>query len=130
MALQHINPAGLPKPSGYSQVVIGEGKRLIAVAGQVGVDAQGQVAEGLEGQVTQAFRNLERALASAGAGFADVIAVTVYIVNYQPSDRQILNKVRSVFFKDIEPPASTLVGVQALAAAEYLFEIEATAIAA
>jgi enamine deaminase RidA (YjgF/YER057c/UK114 family) len=128
MALQHINPEGLPKPLGYSQVVFGEGKRLIAVAGQVGVNTQGEVAEGLEGQASQAFKNLERALAAAGATFSDVIAVTVYIVNYQPADRQILTRVRAAFFKDIEPPASTLVGVQALAAAEYLFEIEATAL--
>lgn len=131
MSLQHINPEGIPKPSGYSQIVIAEGKRLIAVAGQVGVDANGvTVGVGdLEAQARQALRNLKTALAAASAGFGDVIAVTVYIVNFKPTDRQTLNRVREEFFRDIPSPASTLVGVQALASEEYLIEIEATAVA-
>ncbi len=130
MALQYINPAGLPKPSGYTQVVIADGKRIVAVAGQVGVDAQGVIvgAGDLEAQATQALQNLKIALTAAGAGLSDIIAVTVYIVNFKPADRQILNKVRAKFFKDLPPPASTLIGVQALASEEYLFEIEATAV--
>lgn len=131
MSLQHINPEGIPKPSGYSQIVIAEGKRLIAVAGQVGVDANGvTVGVGdLEAQARQALRNLKTALAAASADFGDVIAVTVYIVNFKPTDRQTLNRVREEFFRDIPSPASTLVGVQALASEEYLIEIEATAVA-
>jgi enamine deaminase RidA (YjgF/YER057c/UK114 family) len=132
MALHHINPAGLPKPSGYTQVVIADGKRIVAVAGQVGVDAQGVIvrAGDLEAQATQALQNLKIALTAAGAGLADIIAVTVYIVNFKPADRQVLNKVRAKFFQDLPLPASTLLGVQALAAEEYLFEIEAIAVVA
>lgn len=131
MSLQHINPEGIPKPSGYSQIVIAEAKRLIAVAGQVGVDANGvTVGVGdLEAQARQALRNLKTALAAVSAGFGDVIAVTVYIVNFKPTGRQTLNRVREEFFRDIPSPASTLVGVQALASEEYLIEIEATAVA-
>ena len=50
-------------------------------------------------------------------------------VNYKPELRPIIGKARSAFFEGMEPPASTLVGVSALAAPEWLIEIEAIAVA-
>ena len=50
-------------------------------------------------------------------------------MNYKPELRPVIGKARSVFFEGMEPPASTLVGVTALAAPEWLIEIEAIAVA-
>jgi enamine deaminase RidA (YjgF/YER057c/UK114 family) len=49
-------------------------------------------------------------------------------VGYKPELRPIIGKARSAFFEGMEPPASTLVGVTALAAPEWLIEIEAVAV--
>ena len=43
MALDCINPAGLPVPSAYSHVVVATGSRLVFVAGQVAEDAEGAI---------------------------------------------------------------------------------------
>lgn len=70
MEKQFINPPTLLSPRGYTHVVTVEGGgKLIFVAGQVAVDAQGQlVGRGdLCAQTRQAGRNLAAALAAAGA---------------------------------------------------------------
>ena len=54
--------------------------------------------------------------------------VTTYVVDYRPEHRAIIGKARGTFYADISPPASTLVGVSALAAPEWLIEIEGVAV--
>ena len=60
---------------------------------------------------------------------ADIVKITTYVVNYKPEYRAIIGKARAPFFANGTPPASTLVGVAALALSEWLVEIEATAVA-
>lgn len=114
----------------FSQVVVAKGARTIHVSGQVATDETGALVGGsdLGQQTTQVMRNLGRALASAGASFADVVKITIYVVGYRPELRPVIGQARSPFFAGREPPASTLVGVSALAAPEWLVEIEATAV--
>lgn len=119
----HHNPA-------FSQVVVAHGVRSIYISGQVAVDATGALVGGsdLGQQTTQVMRNLGLALASAGGSYADVVKITTYVVNYTPSMRPIISAARSPFFEGRTPPASTLVGVSALAMPEWLVEIEAVAV--
>ena len=81
-------------------------------------------------QTTQVMHNLGKALAAAGATFADVVKITTYVVGYTPEMRPVIAAARSPHFPAGKPPASTLVGVQALAAPGWLIEIEATAVIA
>jgi enamine deaminase RidA (YjgF/YER057c/UK114 family) len=67
------------------------------------------------------------ALAAADATPADVAKITIYVVDYSPEDRPAINAARSELFGD-ELPASTLVGVQALAAPDIRIEVEAVAV--
>lgn len=129
MTLHRLNPAGLLIPNGYTQVVLASGTHTIFIAGQVSIDAAGQtVGRGdFRAQVQQAFANLRVALEAAGARIAEVAAIRLYIVNYEPAQRAIINEVRGAFFGD-HLPASTLLGVQALAHEDWLFELEATAV--
>jgi enamine deaminase RidA (YjgF/YER057c/UK114 family) len=130
MALQHTNPDGVSKPTGYTHVVSGQG-RLVFISGQVAIDKDGNVVgEGdLARQAEQVFENLSTCLASAGATFADVTKMTTFIVGYQASrDRPVLSAVRQKYLPAQNPPASTLVGVQALATPAIMIEIEATAV--
>jgi len=124
---QFINPDGISKPTGYTHVVTATGGKLIFISGQIGMDAQGKIKEGLHAQAVQVFENLKTALAAVGATFDDVVKVTYLIVNYKPEDRATLVQVRAEYFNAQHPPASTLIGVAALAFPGLLIEIEAIA---
>jgi enamine deaminase RidA (YjgF/YER057c/UK114 family) len=130
MGLQRLAPAGLFKPSAYTQVVVAQGRRMVFLAGQVSIDAEGKlVAPGdFAGQVKQVFANVGTALRGAGATPADVAKITIYVVNYKPELRLLLGEARSAVFGATTLPASTLVGVQALAEPGFLIEIEAVAV--
>ena len=110
--------------------MVATGKRTIYTAGQVSIDEQGALVGGtdLAAQTTQAMRNLGLAMAAAGAGYADIVKITTYVVNYRPEQRAVIGKARAPFFAGGKPPASTLVGVAALALPDWLIEIEAVAV--
>lgn len=128
--IEHLRPEGLPQTPTYSQVVVASGTRTIYVSGQVPVDEHGALigTGDLGAQTTQVMRNLGLALAAAGATFADLVKITTYVVAYRPEHRAIIGKARGSFFSDKAPPASTLVGVSALAMPEWLIEIEGVAV--
>jgi 2-iminobutanoate/2-iminopropanoate deaminase len=75
-------------------------------------------------QARQVFVNMAKILAAAGAGFADVLKVTVYLSDV--NDRARINPVRQEFFGAARP-ASTLIGVAALALPGMKIEVEAVA---
>jgi enamine deaminase RidA (YjgF/YER057c/UK114 family) len=130
MALERLTPDGLFKPTAYTQVVVAQGRRMVFISGQVSIDAQGKlVAPGdFAGQARQVFANLRSALKGAGATPADVTKIAVFVVGYTQALRPIIAEARSAIFRAGELPASTLVGVQALAEPGYLLEVEAIAV--
>lgn len=130
MPKQFINPKELSNPGTYTHVVVAEGKRIIFISGQIALDANGQlVGKGdLRAQTKQVFENLKIALASAGAGFSDIVKTTMFVVNYKAEMRPALVEVRSQYLPKENPPASTLVGVTALAREDLLLEVEAIAV--
>lgn len=127
---RHIQPEGLANPPTYSHVVAARGSETVFVSGQVAIDAQGNlVGPGdLGAQTEQVMENLGIALAAAGATFDDVVKITTFVVDYQPEHRAVIAEVRGRYLSAENLPASTLLGVSALAAPEYLIEIEATAV--
>ncbi len=128
--IEHPAPTGLLVNQSFSQVVIATGKRTIYIAGQISIDEQGALVGGsdLAAQTEQAMRNVGLALAACGAGYADIVKLTTFVVNYRPEQRIVIGKARAPFFAGGEPPASTLVGVAALALPDWLVEIEAVAV--
>jgi enamine deaminase RidA (YjgF/YER057c/UK114 family) len=127
--VQFLNPAGLSKPMGYTQVVVAPPAKLVFVAGQVPLNASGEVVGkgDLRAQVTQVMENLKTALAAAGATMKDVVKANYYVVNLKPEQVPIIREVRSKYFSTEHPPAGTLVGVTALVQEGYMIEIEAVA---
>jgi enamine deaminase RidA (YjgF/YER057c/UK114 family) len=127
---QFINPSGISTPRGYTHVVVVSGGKMICIAGQVALNAKGEVVGkgDLRAQATQVYENLKTALAAAGATFTDVVKVNTYIVNLKPEHLPIVRDVRSGYMPPQNPPASTLVGVAALANPDFLIEVEAIAV--
>ena len=74
------------------------------------------------------MRNVGLALSAAGATYRDIVKITTYVVDYRGEHRAVIGKARSPFFEGGTPPASTLVGVSALALPDWLVEIEAIAV--
>ena len=81
----------------------------------------------LRAQAEKASANLVAALKAAGATAADVVKMNTYVVNYKADDYRIVREERARIFPAENPPASTLIGVQALAIDGLLIEIEAVA---
>jgi len=130
MTKRAIDPEGLPAPVGpYSNVVTATPGRLVFVAGQVALDANGDiVGKGdVAAQTRQVMENIGTALEAAGATFGDVVRVVNYITDVDLFGQ--MAAVRKEFL--VEPyPASTLVEVSALMFPELLIEIEAIAVVA
>ena len=100
---------------------------LLFVSGVVPVDGEGRLVGGddVVAQARQVLANLGAVLAAAGATFADVVKVTVYLTDI--ADRARINPVRQEAFGEARP-ASTLVEVSALAVPGAKLEIEAVAL--
>ena len=111
-------------------MVTASGGTSVFIAGQVAFDAEGRVvgAGDLRVQTEQVFKNLLRALAAAGARIEDLVKTTIFVVDYKPADRDGDRRGARRFYGDTEPPASTLVGVQALVVPELMIEVEAIAV--
>lgn len=125
----HPVPAGVAPARGYSHVVEVSGGRLVFVAGQIALDADGNVVGrgDLKAQTEQVLENVRAALEAAGASFADVIKMNTYVVGLAPEMLPVIREVRSRYFPAERPPASTLVGVTALAFEGLLIEVEVVA---
>ena len=94
-------------------------------AGQTGVDLDGTVGDGIEAQADLAMRNLYNILLDAGMVSDDVIKMTIYYVD--PADLPVIVAARNKYFGEDFRPASTAVGVSALARPGYLVEVELVA---
>ena len=94
------------------------------VSGIAPLDRAGKLAGGEDvvAQTRQVLENMKLILEAAGASFADVLRVTVYLTDV--SDRTRINPVRQAYFGSARP-ASTLIEVPALAIPGMKVEIEA-----
>jgi len=125
MATRFINPPTISKPPGYTHVVEVTGPgHTIYIAGQLGFTVDGKLPADFRGQTVQAFENLKNALAAVGATFKDVVKINNYLVDI-PANIGTFREVRDQYLNMAAPPASTAIGVPALARPGALFEIEA-----
>jgi 2-iminobutanoate/2-iminopropanoate deaminase len=117
---------GLAEPLSHYTDAVRAGD-LLFVSGVVPVDAEGALvgADDVVEQARQVFRNMGAVLAAAGAGFEDVVKVTLFLTEID--DRPLVNSVRSEVFGAARP-ASTLVEVSRLAVPGARIEVEAVAL--
>jgi reactive intermediate/imine deaminase len=126
--VKRTNPGTLSTPTGYTHVVEVSGPaKTIYISGQIALDRDGNVVgmNDMRAQAEQVFKNLEAALAAAGAKFSDVVKMNTYTTDI--SQIQAIRDVRGRYFGQVTP-ASTLVQVVHLARPELMLEIEVIAV--
>ncbi|HEY6147636.1 MAG TPA: RidA family protein, partial [Thermoanaerobaculia bacterium] len=79
-------------------------------------------------QLDRAFENLAVALSAAGSSTAEVVKLTIYVVEYGYEKAAFIQKAVGRYFGNARLPACSLIGVEALARPEFLVEVEALAI--
>jgi enamine deaminase RidA (YjgF/YER057c/UK114 family) len=139
MTSERINPAELARPSGFSHAVSVAGGgaaggaaagRMVFLAGQTGVDRDGNVADGgVVLQFERAMTNLLTALGAAGGLPSDLVSLTIYLTDmadYQAHAREIGAVWRRLAGTDY--PAMAAVGVTRLWLPELLVEIQGIAV--
>ena len=132
MPKKYVNPDSL-FPSvqhGFSQVVVASGRKMVFISGQTAWDIKKKIVGGdsLLEQARQALRNVQAAIEATGGTLKDIVSLRIYIVNYQPENAEAVSIALQEFFSSENPAASTWIGVSALAAPEFLIEIEAIAV--
>ena len=129
---QVVNTDQAPQPLGaYSQAIRVKAGELLYIAGQVGVDNDGNLAGdgSMAAQVSQTYRNLGGILSSVGASFSDVVEFTTYVVGRE-SVYPFMEARAEVFpslFPDGDYPPNTLLVIEGLVRPEFLVEIKAVA---
>jgi enamine deaminase RidA (YjgF/YER057c/UK114 family) len=125
--LKHVNPASLPKTSGFTLVVEATGGRTLYVSGLIASDqSRNIVGKGdIRVQTREIFEKLKTALASSGATLDDVAKITIFMKDM--ADLQGFREVRDSYFKN-DPPASSLVQIVSLVHPDALLEVEAVAV--
>jgi enamine deaminase RidA (YjgF/YER057c/UK114 family) len=126
------NPDALGKPLGqYSQITRVRASEFLFIAGQVGTDRNGQVVGSgdFDAQCMQTFANIEAALKSQGAGFANVVEFTTYLVHSQDIPRFMQFRLREFprLFSGGAYPPNTLLIVDRLVQEAFLIEVQTVA---
>ena len=119
-----------PAPLGaYSLGMSVNAGRLVYVAGQVGVNREGELAGDAAAQTRQILQNIGHILEGAGAGFSNVVEFTTYVVGRDSVAGFIegRNQVFPDIFPDGDYPPNTLLVVDGLVREEFLVEIKAVA---
>lgn len=122
------SPAGVPAPlkPHYSNSIRTEAGPLLFIAGQVGMDVDGNVVGvgDIRAQATQTLENIRMIVEANGGTMADIVQVTVYVTEI--SAFQTVSDIRERYFPK-DGPASAIVEVTGLALPELMIEIAAVA---
>ena len=126
------NPDALGKPLGqYSQITRVKASEFLFIAGQVATDRSGKTvdADDFDAQCRQVFANIEAALKSQGASFANVVEFTTYLVHSQDIAKFMAYRLREfprLFANGVYPP-NTLLIVDRLVQEPFLIEVHTVA---
>ena len=132
MEIERINPDALFKLDAFTQIVTTSNARRVAyIAGQGAFDANFTlIGPGdLHAQTVQAFRNLRAAVESLGGTVDQIVSTTMFIVDLTPEKVETFSRAmgEALDGRPFPPNASSMIGVQGLAADGMLVEISAVA---
>jgi enamine deaminase RidA (YjgF/YER057c/UK114 family) len=125
---EYLGSSEQQKSRAYSPAVITQGGRTVWLAGQTATrDEQGNdIAGNFEAQVRTIFSLLDKTLKRCGGSLANMVTMTVFIVDPRHGDRFV--EMRAGFFPDGNFPASALITVSNFARPGMLIEIQGAAV--
>ncbi|MFH9552646.1 RidA family protein [Streptomyces sp. NPDC017435] len=130
MSTERVNPPQLSPPVGFSHAVVAAGERIVFLAGQTALDAEGKVVgESLPEQFGRALSNLLAALTAAGGTASDLARVTVYVTDvaaYRERAAELGSIWRESAGRDY--PAMAVVGIVRLWDEQALVELDGVAV--
>ena len=126
------NPDTLGKPLGqYSHMTRVKASEYLFIAGQVAVDKAGNVigVDDFDAQCVQTFANIETALKSQGATWANVVEFTTYLVHSQDIPKFMKFRLREFprLFANGAYPPNTLLMIDRLVGEAFLIEVKVVA---
>ena len=127
-----LNPDALGKPLGqYSHLTRVKASEFVFIAGQVGVDKAGNIVgvDDFDAQCVQTFANIAAALTSVGAGWANIVQFTTYLVHSQDIAKFMKFRLREFpkMFANGAYPPNTLLMIDRLVQEGLLVEVQAVA---
>jgi 2-iminobutanoate/2-iminopropanoate deaminase len=109
----------------YAQAIEAtEVNRLLFISGTMGLEPDGQLAEGFEAQCDRVWKNIEATLKSAGMGFSHLAKLTVWLARRE--DWRLAAQIRQRYLGD-HKVAMSVVEVGFVDPA-WLIEVEAIAV--
>ena len=130
MNTERVNPPGLSPATGFSHAVVATGTRMVFLAGQTALDADGKVVgDTLPEQFERALANLLAALRAAGGTPADLARVTVYatdVAAYRAHAPELGRRWRELAGRDY--PAMAVVEVVRLWDEQAMVELDGFAV--
>jgi len=131
--IKFLNPDVLGRPLGqYSQIARVKASEFLFVAGQVASDKEGNVVgtDDFDAQCVQTFANIEAALKSQGASWANVVQFTTYLVHSQDIPKFMKYRLRAFprMFPNGGYPPNTLLMVDRLVHEAFLIEVQPLAV--
>ena len=133
MAINLLDPEGLPKAPTHRQVSVATGSKMVFIAGQVAWDADGRTVgeNDLAAQVEQCYLNAAAALAGVGGSFEDVVKLTIYVPDWTHDKYPLLEEgISRASAKLGGTPVApvSLIGISALFTPDLMVEVEAIAV--
>ena len=121
------HPGTWQQQRAFSPLVETRGGRTLWIAGHGGLHASDKPLEGdFDGQARQAFSNIASTLSEAGGKLADIVTMTVFLIDARYGDRFI--EIRKEVFPDGQYPASALITVAGFARPTMMLEIQCVAV--
>ncbi len=102
----------------------GPNARWLHISGQVGTNADGTIAEGIEAQLHRVWQNTLAVLEEADMGVKDIVKVNTLLMDR--AHLTMMRDIRDSYLGD-RPAASTLFVVAGLAHPDWLIEMETIA---
>jgi enamine deaminase RidA (YjgF/YER057c/UK114 family) len=129
MKPEAVLPAGWPRPKGYANGVVAQG-RMLFIAGMIGWDGDSVFhCDEFGAQARQALQNVADVLKAAGGSGENIVRMTWYVVDkreYLAAGREVGQAFREIIGS--YNAAMTAVEVTALIEDRARVEIEATAV--
>ncbi len=125
-----LSPATIAPPFGaYSHGISAQTTQIVVTSGQLGLAADGSLAPDVAGQAAQCLANIDAILQEAGLGRDAVIRLNAYVTDRAHFADYMAQ--RDLWLAGVAvKPASTLMIVSGYTRAEFLVEVEATAVRA